>query len=88
MSECEYPVLLLGDFNVESISPEMKPVHNVLKDSAVLVQQDNIRTFNAERPTARIDYVFVSEGINVNSAYIIDSQASDHLPYVISVNIN
>lgn len=88
VSECEYPVLLLGDFNVESISPEMKPIHNVLEDSAVLVQQDKIRTFNAERPTARIDFIFVSESINVSSANVIDSQASDHLPYVISVEIN
>jgi endonuclease/exonuclease/phosphatase family metal-dependent hydrolase len=77
------PYVLLGDFNAESRSPEIRLLRARLVDVAAAAR--------LKRPTAgnkRIDYIFVSRGIRVRSAYIPpagERRVSDHRPLVARV---
>lgn len=49
-------------------------------------------TFPTEAPTARIDYLFVSEGLTVQRAIVVDEgearTASDHLPLAVDLSLS
>lgn len=78
--------VLLGDFNAPPASPELAPLWEQLTDAFRQVGQGPGATYPARTPTARIDYVAVSPGIDVVDAHVPDTtlarQASDHRPVV------
>lgn len=79
------PTILIGDFNIryhESFG-ELEPLMAMLKDApAEIGKEDEILTFDAHEPTARIDYVFLSKELMVEDVYVVKTEASDHLPLV------
>jgi len=87
----KYPVVLMGDFNLEANSESIQYILNYLHDSKSLATNTlgPSGTFNGfkfhEPVTRRIDYIFMSPEIKVNKyAVLSDSKdckyASDHLP--------
>lgn len=44
-------------------------------------------TFDSANPSNRIDLLLLSSGINVLGAAVIDTQASDHLPLVVEIDL-
>ncbi|MGE5944449.1 MAG: endonuclease/exonuclease/phosphatase family protein [Flavobacteriales bacterium] len=94
-----YPVALMGDFNMEEDNESIQFILKHLQDSKAISKSDALGpsgTFNAfefNKPvTRRIDYIFVNESITVNKyAVLSDSKdckyPSDHLPVFINISL-
>ncbi len=81
-----------GDFNTLPSSPLYRKLKENFKDTQYKSSIGNPRgTFSARFPTARIDYIFVNEEINVLSSYVPSTEltriASDHLPLITDLQI-
>lgn len=72
------PFVLMGDFNVTPDNPVLSPLYKNLNDTDSLLSGG--KTFPSHKPENKIDYIFTSENIKINSAEIINAVASDHLP--------
>ena len=95
-----YPVILTGDFNVESDSEVIAEISNTMLDSEVVTKLKfgPHGTFNAfkykEPVTRRIDYIFVSKSPKVSvHKYAVLSSAidfkfpSDHFPVFVEIEM-
>lgn len=94
-----YPVYLMGDFNLTEESEPIKLIKMYLNDSRLVSSSKPYGpegTFNnfkfTEMPKDRIDYVFVSEQISIKKYQVIDDfynfkYPSDHLPVFIKSEI-
>ncbi len=76
------PALLTGDFNAPPDRPEIQMLNQALTDTFIQNSGDTVNTFPANKPTARIDYIFANQYLTPIDYYIIDSDGSDHLPVV------
>jgi len=90
--QCRAPVILCGDLNVLPWSRVYRRLGNRLKDAQVEARHHRPRgTYSSRFPSARIDYIFTSPGVEVTGIAIPDSElarmASDHLPLVAEVLI-
>ena len=91
------PTLLMGDFNARRTSPELAPIQSRLVDAwqkAGKPTADNPDGLTSParlsgQPTSRIDSIFVSPAITVDSVHVpLDAQtrvASDHYPVVATI---
>lgn len=95
-----YPVVLLGDFNLTEDSTVIQYLNSVYKDSKNVVQQktnDTLGTFNGfnvqEQSSNRIDYIFVSEQLIKVKKYQVLRQLvngkypSDHFPVIVNLKL-
>lgn len=94
-----YPVVLMGDFNMEESHESIQYIKKYLNDSkevSILKPFGPTGTFNGfnfhEPVTNRIDYIFVDSKFSVNKyAVLSDSKdskyPSDHLPVLILAKI-
>lgn len=88
-------VFLLGDMNHEFDENEPGNPIRLARDaglhdlSAPNPNEDpaTFFTYPADTPTMRIDYIFSNKPLKVLSHRVLDSQASDHLPVVVSVEL-
>ena len=84
----QVPAVVGGDLNA---TPEMRAparISTELLDAWATAERGDGFTFPASRPEARIDYVFVSGSITVDSASLGgkgSAEASDHLPVCVDV---
>ena len=86
VDECKTPLLTMGDYNLFPESEHYARLSSFLTDTAVLL--DSVQpTFPSEAPTRRIDYIFKNDAIKALSAYVPDVVASDHRPYVITIEV-
>lgn len=74
------PKIVVGDFNAEAESPEMKIVRKHLIDAFSLTEK--ACTFRADAPTKRIDYILSTPHFQFSDSKVISTQISDHLPIV------
>lgn len=74
------PVLVGGDLNEVPAGPAAAWLAERYWDAFATVGQSPGFTFPAADPRARIDYLFVSEGVTVERAWVGDQGGSDHLP--------
>lgn len=81
VEEANGPTILMGDFNEGASSEPMTKIADVLQDSAT----ESYHTFATDDLKVRIDYIFVSDGLEVKSSTAVYSEASDHLPVVAEV---
>lgn len=82
------PILLGGDLNEPSSDPAVTWLSDRLWDAFEVAGIPPGETFPAGDPRARIDYLFVSDGVHVVSARVGSaSQASDHLPLVVDLEL-
>ena len=92
----DLPVLLMGDFNLEPDSEEIKRISNFLQDSKFKAEntfgpEGTFNGYNFEEPvTRRIDYIFSNDQVAVKKyAVLSDSKdlryPSDHFPVMVSV---
>jgi endonuclease/exonuclease/phosphatase family metal-dependent hydrolase len=80
------PVILGGDLNEGADEPAARWIAERYRD----VASEGGRTFPAWEPRARIDYLFVSEGVRVERAWVGDARfarLSDHLPVVADLEL-
>lgn len=88
----EEPTILCGDFNAFPKSNHYKSITRFLRDTQVECTSSDVKaTFFTRFPTARIDYIFVDENINVKSTLIpntgLTRVASDHFPLIADITI-
>jgi endonuclease/exonuclease/phosphatase family metal-dependent hydrolase len=92
--------VLVGDFNADPDAPELEPVRRRFRDAWEVAaerddqagwrfwRRDEGHTHPAGAPHRRIDQVWVSDGIAVASARVLDAAgASDHLPVVVDLRV-
>jgi endonuclease/exonuclease/phosphatase family metal-dependent hydrolase len=90
--------VIVGDFNARPDAPELAPMRERFGDAWELAgdrddragwrfwQHDEGRTHPAGWPHRRIDQVWVSQGVDVAAARVLDAEgASDHLPLVVDL---
>ena len=93
-----YPVILMGDFNVEPDSEILKTVLTELSDSRDLAAvtfgpEGTFNDFKYEEPAARrIDYIMVSKGVEVEKYGVLSSAInkkypSDHFPVFVKLHL-
>lgn len=73
--------ILMGDLNAEPSAAELQPLFARLSD-AWPASGGAGKTYPAEDPKKRIDYVLVSKNFRVRSATVPATLASDHRPVV------
>lgn len=91
------PAILLGDLNAGPDADELRPLFRRLDDAwlkATALEAGTEApaahggpTYPADAPNQRIDYVLVSPGLRVLSARVVPTNASDHLPVVVDLEI-
>ncbi|MGY1823686.1 endonuclease/exonuclease/phosphatase family protein [Geodermatophilus sp. SYSU D00079] len=92
--------VLVGDFNTAPDAPELAALRERFTDAWELArdrddqagwrfwQQDEGLTHPARRPHRRIDHVWVTPGVAVAGARVLDGAgASDHLPVVVDLEV-
>ncbi|ASK64348.1 hypothetical protein CFK37_09235 [Virgibacillus phasianinus] len=72
--------LLVGDMNASPDSPELDPLFQQFGDAWAMTHENPGYTYPSHSPIKRIDYLFTTPGMEVESAHIFQSKASDHLP--------
>lgn len=92
LGACEGPTILAGDFNATSITRPYAELTRHLADAQrVLGLKPSVKTFPSAFPAIRIDHLFISSHIRVNSIHVPRSPlarvASDHLPLVMDFDI-
>ena len=79
--DCRH-VILMGDLNCPSDSPEMA----VLLESAGLSEPEpGLHTFPSWQPDRQLDHILVSPSITVERVTVLDHAYSDHLPIAMEV---
>lgn len=92
--------VIVGDFNTPPDAPELDALRQRFTDAWNLArarddqagwrfwQRDEGNTHPASFPHRRIDQVWVSEGVAVAGAHVLDAGgASDHLPLVVDLEV-
>jgi endonuclease/exonuclease/phosphatase family metal-dependent hydrolase len=82
------PKVLVGDFNSHPDSQEIERVLDQFEHSFAIAGTGDGYTSPPDAPMETIDYIFVSPDIQVLSAEVIPSLASDHLPVVAEIGLN
>ena len=88
--------VLMGDFNVEPGSEELRRVSRVMvnadpdptRPTAFLYEHDKSDGDPAEtEPEYRIDHIFVTADIRVRSFAVLETRASDHYPVMAVIEV-
>src|SRR5699024_930018 len=82
--------VLDGDFNTPQNASdvhELTPLLQIFTDTWVVTQDSDGYTWPADSPVMRIDYIFTSPEIQVDSTQLIPTLASDHLPVTADVTL-
>ena len=78
--------VLMGDFNVKPENKVLDPIRDRMTDAARAVGVEPF-TFPADVPNRKIDYIFVSNNIKVNSFVAEDVVLSDHRPVSAEIEV-
>lgn len=80
------PLLVGGDFNSTPDNAVLEPLRTAgLHDAWTQCGSGDGFTYPADKPTKRIDYLWMSEGMTCESAQVLDSQISDHRPLLVTI---
>jgi endonuclease/exonuclease/phosphatase family metal-dependent hydrolase len=79
--------IILGDFNDVPVSYTYKTVRQELKDAFIEKGKGFGPTFAKKLSIFRIDYVFCSKEVTVNSYKTIRNEWSDHYPVVVTLSL-
>lgn len=81
-----YPLMLGGDMNATPDSAVIKKVLGFgVRDAWAECGTGDGFTYPARQPIKRIDYLFLTGTLRCTSAEVIDTQASDHRPLLVTV---
>lgn len=79
--------VFMGDLNMEPDNPILAPIMQRLYDTAQLFSSPKL-SFPSDAPRMKIDYIFVSEDLKVESADIPEIVSSDHRPHLATIEVN
>jgi endonuclease/exonuclease/phosphatase family metal-dependent hydrolase len=82
-------VIVGGDLNATPDARAVRRIADALRDAWAAAGRGDGPTFPAVAPSARIDYVFVGDGVRVTDARVgaSASKASDHLPVAVDLHL-
>jgi endonuclease/exonuclease/phosphatase family metal-dependent hydrolase len=86
-AQASSPKVLVGDFNSHPDSEEIERVLEQFDHSFAIAGSGDGYTSPPDAPMETIDYIFVSPDIQVVSAEVVASLASDHLPVVAEIGL-
>lgn len=82
------PAIIVGDLNAQPDAPEFPPLFAAFTDTFAALGQNEDNTFTtADGDAIRIDFILTRGKIEAQSAAVIDTDASDHLPIVADLKI-
>lgn len=94
IQDAKHPVILMGDFNLEPNDPLLQPIRALLRDTFDVYPKQDDFTWPSYRDIMKpgerlqkIDYIFVSHDIAVESVSIPQPHASDHKPYIANIEL-
>lgn len=77
-------VVLMGDMNCQSDSPEI----NLLIDRTLMSEPAHgLHTFPSWQPQRNIDHILVTPTLQVNQVKVLDYPVSDHLPIAMDITL-
>jgi endonuclease/exonuclease/phosphatase family metal-dependent hydrolase len=76
----------MGDFNVTPDNDLLKPIRERMRDTAEFFNEEKF-SYPSDNPNRKIDYIFVSNDIEIVTADIPPIVASDHRPHIAEINI-
>ena len=85
----KYPTILTGDMNAKFTAKDVfEPLLKYFDDAWTIAGKGNELSFPCVNPKKRIDYILVGKNSNirVKNAYVIQKEASDHLPVVAEID--
>ena len=82
----EEKCVLMGDFNMKPKNRILKPIKEKLFDTAEKFTRKKL-SYPSDKPKVKIDYIFVSNDLCVESADIPEIISSDHRPHVATIEI-
>jgi endonuclease/exonuclease/phosphatase family metal-dependent hydrolase len=80
------PFILAGDFNAGQNAAEFLPLLEKMQNTGDFAAGQYV-TFPSYRPGYGLDYIFVSRHWQVKSCHILASDASDHLPVLVELEL-
>ena len=80
IEDCDYPVIVCGDFNDTPNSYCYKTISNKLNDAFVSSGNGFGRTYTGIFPSFRIDYILYSNAFKSYKYKTIQKKFSDHYP--------
>lgn len=86
MGSLDTPTVLLGDLNATPDRVELAPLFTALRDAWSEGDGEG-HTFPGDEPVRRIDYVLVAGPLEVLSARVLPTAASDHRPVVAELSV-
>lgn len=75
-------VILMGDMNCQSSSPEMQ---KLLANTQLRKPGNGLHTFPSWRPNRHIDHILVSHSLRVTQEAVLQKSLSDHLPMTVEI---
>lgn len=78
--------VLMGDFNFPPSAKQYDELEELVRDTASFAD-GNTNTFPSDNPKQKIDYIFTNNYVETLSAEVPNELHSDHLPYVVKLNI-
>lgn len=77
-------VIVMGDLNCHSRSPELQ---HLCARTDLREPLHDLMTYPSWRPARNIDHILVSPSLTVESAEVVDTAISDHLPITMTVRL-
>ena len=78
--------IVMGDFNMTPDNNIIKPINNILCDTSIKFN-NNLKSWPSNDPKYKLDYIFVSNDIEIIYADILNEIISDHLPYIAKIEL-
>ena len=81
--------VLMGDLNMKPGNLKLRPIRRKLTDTAAfLAPGDNGYTFPSDRPSRKIDYIFVTRDLTVGACSVFPKVASDHRALLADITVD
>lgn len=91
LQDLKAPLIVVGDFNDLPDGQSYQLMRQLFDDAWTNANGSNAGfTYPADKPAKRIDYIFTrrSDGIRTKRAWVVNTQASDHIPVVADLEIS
>lgn len=87
VENCDYPMILAGDFNDTPISYAINELGDGLKNASFEKASGFVTTYNNKFPL-EIDYIMTSNNFDIISYNVPKAVISDHRPVIADVKLN
>lgn len=78
------PVIFMGDLNMRPDNEILKPLYEEFNEA---FEENNQNTFPSHEPSRKIDYIFLSKDIKLQSAEVIKKVVSDHCALIAEIEL-